>query len=1053
MAGGLTAGRSALRPAALVACALAAVAGAPGAGSAAAIAPDAPDVPYDVPVRLPEPLRSPAVAPEAPYTPTVLRLLEQLLPERAGATQIDRAVTLLTGRKSETCHGVGTNGAPPGATPALTPLCWTDAQGIDWRLAPGRTTAPMEMIGLAASFDRRYANAWGQVEGREGRQLMVTGLLGPQVDLCAVPNWRRAVNSSSGEDPFLGGELAAARIDGIQGAGLMTQVKHLGPYNGTDERRLVTVQDQAAHEILLAPFEEAVRRGRAAALMASYQPFRVDSPFLPGRVPTLEPGTPGAPPGGGPVTWPLGEAHFSSEHPWLLTYVLRGLWGSRAFVGPDYGGIHSTSAVLQGLDMEPGSGFLGTTNPGGTDPTGSTCADTGGAPAACDAPGAVHVAGIPSPACGPGGCGLAAAAQVGALPLAVVRQSLARMLYQQERFGLLGCDERAATCRNPGGVGGDRTGHAPLPAGPAGGPPVVGTRSGDAAIAEAGAERGAVLLRNEEGTLPITAADLAGGVAVTGGGAEHLVAAPFDEAATGFADRIAVGPLEQLRRLSRRREAFHYSPANDATGRPVPSSALSTSATAVTGRLARTGEGAPAGADESLDFTRASARGPLAPGSYTWSGWVRVPRADAVTFRFQASPGARVSFWLDGAERTLQAATPFYHGYYFGAMPVPVSRTVAGYTEPGLANLECPAGTPTLGWEPPGTPPERRARAPASPCPPALDEGFHAITIRLEADRPTSFRFAWSRARGDVVDAAAEARGKALALVFANDDRVPVVSSQNGEPWVSDASAAISELPPAQVQLIEAVAAANPRTVVVLNTGAPVLVPWIGRVRSVLELWNAGQEGGTATARLLLGQANPSGHTPITWPLHATDTAWGYPEPAGGLYPGSTAGPHPERLNGLPDGSSSATQGIFVGYRYYDRLGIPVRFPFGHGLSYTTFRYRALRVGRAPDGRTVVAFEVENTGKVAGAAVPQVYLGPAPDVPPHVQQAVRALRGFERVELRPGEARHVAIALPERAFQYWDSPSQAWRTAPGERELWVGEGLGDLRLHGKIEAP
>ena len=101
------------------------------------------------------------------------------------------------------------------------PLCWADAQGINWLLRPGETTAPMEMIGLAATFDRVYANAWGQVEGREGRQLMMTGLLGPQVDLSTFVNWRRSVNSSSGEDPFLGGELAAAQIEGMQGTGLM----------------------------------------------------------------------------------------------------------------------------------------------------------------------------------------------------------------------------------------------------------------------------------------------------------------------------------------------------------------------------------------------------------------------------------------------------------------------------------------------------------------------------------------------------------------------------------------------------------------------------------------------------------------------------------------------------------------------------------------------------------------------------------------------------------------------------------------------------------------
>ena len=290
-----------------------------------------------------------------------------------------------------------------------------------------------------------------------------------------------------------------------------------------------------------------------------------------------------------------------------------------------------------------------------------------------------------------------------------------------------------------------------------------------------------------------------------------------------------------------------------------------------------------------------------------------------------------------------------------------------------------------------------------------------------------------------------------MALVFASDDRVAYVNGQGGEGRVSKPDAKVARLPPAQEALIEAVAAQNPRTVVVLNTGMPVVVPWADRVSAVLQLWNAGQEGGTATARLLLGQASPSGHTPLTWPMHEVDTVNGYPEPAGGLYPGSTAGPHPERLNGRPGGGSAATQGIFVGYRYHDKLGIPVRFPFGHGLTYTTFDYQGLELQRVGAGARVT-FTVTNTGRRAGTAVAQVYVGPAPGVPPHVQQAVRALRGFERIDLRPGETRRVAIDLAPRSFQYWDSPSQAWRTAPGQRTVWVGEGLGDLRLSGTLPA-
>ena len=145
----------------------------------------------------------------------------------------------------------------------------------------------------------------------------------------------------------------------------------------------------------------------------------------------------------------------------------------------------------------------------------------------------------------------------------------------------------------------------------------------------------------------------------------------------------------------------------------------------------------------------------------------------------------------------------------------------------------------------------------------------------------------------------------------------------------------------------EAVAAANPNTVVVVNSYDPVLMPWMGQVKGVLQMWLAGQEGRTSTARLLLGLANPTGHTPITWPAHATDTIWGYNETVP-LYPGDKLGPHLERLNGngacVGTGcpaitSRQETEGIYSGYRFFDKEGITPLAPFGFGLSYTTLGF------------------------------------------------------------------------------------------------------------------
>ena len=221
----------------------------------------------------------------------------------------------------------------------------------------------------------------------------------------------------------------------------------------------------------------------------------------------------------------------------------------------------------------------------------------------------------------------------------------------------------------------------------------------------------------------------------------------------------------------------------------------------------------------------------------------------------------------------------------------------------------------------------------------------------------------------------------------------------------------------ANVDLINAVAAANPNTIVVINNDNPVDTSWIGSAKAVLDMWFAGQEGGTSTARILLGLANPSGHTALTWPANRTDTIWGYNEPAGALYPGSTAGQHLERLNGnagcggtgnpgslacpAADGTTES-EGIYTGYRYFDKLGITPRFPFGCGPVVHDFAFSNLKVAPTTDGGQDVTFTLKNTGSVAGADAVQVYVGPPSDAPAGIQFAVRSLAQFDRVELEPG---------------------------------------------------
>ena len=1018
------------------------------------------DVPYTLPVRLPSTASSPTVASDAPYTPAVLNLIAQLEPSSTPTeAELANASILFHGGTNTTCNNVGPTAAPTGTTPSIMPPCWTDAQGVNTFSGPNAeaTTGPTTLMNLASSFDSQLANVWGETEGTEARELMVTGLFGPQTDIDRLPNWGRNL-TTTGEDPDLSGEMVAAQINGMQGSGSMSEMKHFAVYNGQNQSTNTEISDQALHQIYLAPYESGFVQGRASATMCSYQEWQDTSTTLPATVSALSataPVSPYAVAGQNPQTWPLANADYSCEQPLTLTYALRDLWGSVAMVGSDYPATHSTNAILQGEDQEQptsngyfsasnalstssGGGFFGP--PSAFDPTGDTCADASGNAESCSVAGAVHVAGVPGPGCPATGCTLVQAVANGSVPLSVFNQALAVMLYQEQRFGMLGCNQTpvAASCTNPGGVNGNTTGDALLPTGPAhGATPAadLGTKNGDAAVVEKESEEGAVLLKNDSSALPITRSYLSGGVLVTGPGAEYTIADPTGEASVGFADRDAISPLEQLKQFTGDSSAFDYVPANAPSGEPVPSSALSDSATSVTGHLDRTaGPGSPS-TDSSINYTTASSQGQLAPGDYTWTGYVYVPTTDTYTFRFQFSsgvPASDVSFSMDGAAQPLATAADVYGTGVTSAhsAALPGSPTDTGYTEAGLTNLATASSTLTGGT-------------------------YHQITISYDnaTGAPASFRFAYSRANGDIADAAAAAKGKKLAVVFLNDNNA-TTTIPNPYGTSPATISAPESLTAANTQLVEAVAAANPNTVVVLNTTNPVLMPWIGSVKSVLEMWFSGEEGGTSTARLLLGLADPSGHTDITWPASATDTIWGYNETVP-LYPGDTTGPHLERLNGGPGGTTDETEGIYNGYRFFDKEGITPLYPFGWGLSYTSFNYSGLRVARTSDGGLQVSARVTNTGSDPGTAVAQVYLGAPGNAPAGIQFAVRQLSGFGRVTLNPGQSTVVSVHVPVRQLQYWSSASQKWITAGGSRTVYVGsaDALSSLPQRATVTIP
>lgn len=229
------------------------------------------------------------------------------------------------------------------------------------------------------------------------------------------------------------------------------------------------------------------------------------------------------------------------------------------------------------------------------------------------------------------------------------------------------------------------------------------------------------------------------------------------------------------------------------------------------------------------------------------------------------------------------------------------------------------------------------------------------------------------------------------------------------------------ELPPAQNRLIEAVAAANPKTIVVLKTGSAILMPWLKDVPAVLEAWYPGEEDGNAAADVLFGKANPSGKLPLTFPRSVEDTLASNPD----QYPGNGVTVH-------------YSEGLDVGYRAYQADNVTPLFPFGYGLSYTTFKFSNLKLAvQSGRGHAVVSFRVTNTGKRAGAEVVQLYLG-FPPIPEGNEPPLQ-LKGFSKVTLNPGESKTVHLQLAPRAFSFWSTTAHRWQIAPGIFHVMVGD--------------
>jgi beta-glucosidase len=242
------------------------------------------------------------------------------------------------------------------------------------------------------------------------------------------------------------------------------------------------------------------------------------------------------------------------------------------------------------------------------------------------------------------------------------------------------------------------------------------------------------------------------------------------------------------------------------------------------------------------------------------------------------------------------------------------------------------------------------------------------------------------------------------------------------------------ELPVGQEQMIQQIAALGKKTIVMITSGGSVDISrWQDKVQGIFETWYAGEEGGTAAAQLLFGESNPSGHLPISWEKQIVD--------------------NPSFKSYYPDPGTNKIvyrEGIFVGYRGYEHNHVEPQYPFGFGLSYTTFSFSNLKAVQTGDGIFNVTFDVTNTGKRAGGTVAQLYVG---QDSPTMERPGKELKGFERVQLQPGEKKHIALQLHPRSFSYFDVKSSAWTADAGSYRLLLGDSSQNIQLQITVKLP
>ena len=745
-------------------------------------------------------------------------------------------------------------------------------------------------IALGATWDPALVERMGVALAGQAKSKGASVLLAPTVNI-----HRSGLNGRNfecySEDPMLTAALAVAYIQGVQSQGIAATIKHFAGNESEIERQTMSsdIDERALREIYLPPFEQAVKKAGVMAVMSSYNRLN---------------GT------------------YTSEHPWLLTKVLREEWGFDGIVMSDWFGSHSTAATVNaGLDLEM---------PGPTRDRGEK---------------------------------LVAAVGNGEVKPETVREATRRILTLLERVGAF---EKVP----------DLSEHA------------LDLPEDRALIRKLGAE-GAVLLKND-GILPLQKAGL-GHVAVIGPNAAE--ARVMGGGSAQIAAHYRVSPLEGIRQALSNANSIHH-----ATG-------------CRNNRLINVFSG-----EMRVDYFKGR------------------DLTEPVIATETASKGE--FFWFDLPSSELDP-NEFSARMTASYVPTESGEHVFGMTNAGLAKLFVDGKLVVNGYDGwargdnyfgTANVEQRQGihleagqsyKVVVEYCSSATtEEGINLTAVRFGVEKPLG--------EEAMLDAVQKASDADVVLLFVGRD---------GEWDTEGLDLPDMRLPGRQEELIDRVAAANANTIVVLQTGGPIEMPWLGKVRAVLQMWYPGQELGHAVADVLFGDVEPGGRLPQTFPKRLSDNSAMVGDAS--VYPGK-------------DGHVRYAEGVFVGYRHHDTRNIEPLFPFGFGLGYTRFSWgeaqaSATRMGA--EGVTITV-DVTNTGDRTGSELVQLYVRPPVSA---LERPDKELRAFAKLRLMPGEKRTASLVVRPRDLSYFDERIGAFRAIAGRYEFLVAANALDIRSAVAIE--